>query len=274
MPRRRRAILKPGKVPLEPKRSCEGGIRKKGGVLEGEDGMLRNVNPRTGKKNRRYFRRSEYHLLSRCPNRARVSTEAAPRFPPARGSSRPPYSSMSVEGPVVSRTGSERPSKFGDVNLRGAVSGILVHRERWRRFSGLWAKCEFVIDQRPRPAERFSTSVIDQRPRPASKWLKQHTVLDQRNGSPAADARFAKAKFKFGDGSLEGTCLAADVPLGIVAHLGKFVAFSAKAGISALLRRGALEALGGKLEFPAIVCAGGSWVCRRRNYRMRLDIMF
>ena len=57
----------------------------------------------------------------------------------------------------------------------------------------------------------------------------------------------ARARFKFGEGRFGEARNAADSPAGIVGGRGKFAAFFLGADIPALLRTGALEALGGQL---------------------------
>ena len=74
-------------------------------------------------------------------------------------------------------------------------------------------------------------------------------MLPTRNGCSAAEAYPAKAKFKFGGGRMKDMGFAADVSVGSEGRLEKFPAFLADAHVSALLRKGALEPLDGKLDF-------------------------
>ena len=59
----------------------------------------------------------------------------------------------------------------------------------------------------------------------------------------------ARAIFKFGDGDLGAVRRAANILVAIAGGRGKFTASLLEAAIQALLRRGALGALGGQLAF-------------------------
>ena len=88
-----------------------------------------------------------------------------------------------------------------------------------------------------------------------SKCLGHHSKISQRRGVPRAEAYPARARFKladwamYGDGRLGDVRCAADFPLGIAGDRGKRSAFVLKTDIPALLRIGALEALGGRSDF-------------------------
>ena len=57
------------------------------------------------------------------------------------------------------------------------------------------------------------------------------------------------ARFKFGDGRIGEVQYAANISVGIAGRKGTFTAFVMDAEIPALLRKGALEALGAQLDF-------------------------
>ena len=57
------------------------------------------------------------------------------------------------------------------------------------------------------------------------------------------------ARFKFGDGRIGEVQYAANITVGIAGRKGAFTAFVMDAEIPALLRKGALEALGAQLDF-------------------------
>ena len=89
------------------------GREDEGGGLAGEEGKLNGINPRTRKRNRRYFCGSEYRLLPCYSQRARVGAGAAPSSPPARGSSRLSYSAIPLEEPIISRPDPATQSEKG-----------------------------------------------------------------------------------------------------------------------------------------------------------------
>merc|ERR1712052_65500 len=57
------------------------------------------------------------------------------------------------------------------------------------------------------------------------------------------------ARFKFGDGRIGEVQYAANISVGIAGCKGTFTAFVMDAEVPALLRKGALEALGAQLDF-------------------------
>ena len=63
------------------------------------------------------------------------------------------------------------------------------------------------------------------------------------------------ARFKFGDGRVGEVKFAADIEVGAPSSRGTFGAFLLEADNPALLRKGALEALGGQLDFARDVSA-------------------
>ena len=78
-----------------------------------------------------------------------------------------------------------------------------------------------------------------------SKWLDRHDSNLERWRVPRAETFPARARFKFDDGRLRGVRLAATIPLGIPGGRGLSAAFVLEADIRAVLRKGALEAVGG-----------------------------
>ena len=67
------------------------------GAPKEADGKLNSINPRTGKRNCRHRSDSEDHLLPRCAERDRRSTEAPPPAPTDVQPRSPPFSSTSFE---------------------------------------------------------------------------------------------------------------------------------------------------------------------------------
>ena len=72
------------------------------------------------------------------------------------------------------------------------------------------------------------------------------------------------ARFKFGCGRVGEAKFAADIKVGIAGRRDPFTALVLEADIAALLRKGALEALGGHLDFlrdvPLMVHEMGHYV--------------
>ena len=79
--------------------------------------------------------------------------------------------------------------------------------------------------------------------------LQPHNRILRREESPRVSTQLASARFRSGDGGLGEGRRAADTPVGIAGNKGEFAAFALEADIPALLRKGALEARGGRLDF-------------------------
>ena len=82
------------------------------------------------------------------------------------------------------------------------------------------------------------------------RLLGHHNRILGRNGFPRVPTYPARVRFTFAYGRLGEVRHAADFPVGIATNRGKFTAFASEAGMPALMRKGALEAPGGHLEFP------------------------
>ena len=80
-------------------------------------------------------------------------------------------------------------------------------------------------------------------------WLANHNQFLERMGMEKAHLYPSAARFKFGDGRIGEVQYAANITIGIAGCKGTFTAFVMDAGIPALLRRGALEALGAQMDF-------------------------
>ena len=80
------------------------------------------------------------------------------------------------------------------------------------------------------------------------RWPEHHNRLLERRGMQRVYVYQSKARFCFGDGRVGAVRRAADILVGVAGNTGKFTAFVLDAGIPALLRRGAMEALGGRLD--------------------------
>ena len=81
------------------------------------------------------------------------------------------------------------------------------------------------------------------------QWLRRHNELLARRGFPTVSTYQAHATFKFGDGRTGEVCHAADITVGVAGIKGVFTAFVLDSDIPALLSKGALETLQGRLDF-------------------------
>ena len=72
-------------------------------------------------------------------------------------------------------------------------------------------------------------------------------------GIPQVSTYPTSARSKFGDRRLGNVRHAADINVGIAGRRGAFAAFALEANLPALLRGGALEALGGQSDFARVV---------------------
>ena len=80
-------------------------------------------------------------------------------------------------------------------------------------------------------------------------WLARHNRILDRRGNPRVTTYPSQAGFCLGDGRHGQEHHAADFPAGVAGHRGMFTAFALEADIPALLRKGAMEALGGQWGF-------------------------
>ena len=71
----------------------------------------------------------------------------------------------------------------------------------------------------------------------------------RKMGAPEVSTYPAMARFKFGGGRFGGVRYAADIKTVIAGRRGAFTSFALGADIPGLLRGGAIEALGGQLDF-------------------------
>ena len=79
-------------------------------------------------------------------------------------------------------------------------------------------------------------------------WLQRHNRILERRGIPRVTTYPSQARFRFVYGRLGEVRYAADIPVGIAGNTGMFTASVLEADIPALLRKGAMEALGGQLD--------------------------
>ena len=82
-----------------------------------------------------------------------------------------------------------------------------------------------------------------------SNWLSHRNELLTRRGLPKVASYPAHAMFKFGGGRIGEVCHAADITVGVAGFKGTFTAFVLDSDIPALLSKGALESLRGRLDF-------------------------
>ena len=80
-------------------------------------------------------------------------------------------------------------------------------------------------------------------------WLSHHNELLTRRGLPKVASYPAHAMFKFGGGRIGEVCHAADITVSVAGVKGAFTAFVLDSDIPALLSKGALESLRGRLDF-------------------------
>ena len=73
--------------------------------------------------------------------------------------------------------------------------------------------------------------------------------MPEKVGLPRVSTYPAQARFKLGDCRTGDVEFAADITVGIAGAKGNFTAFVLAADIPAFLRKGALEAMGGRLDF-------------------------
>ena len=78
-------------------------------------------------------------------------------------------------------------------------------------------------------------------------WLARLRRILERHGIPRVTAKPAQARFRLGDGRL-GEGRQAYIAAGVAGDKGVLTAFATEGGISALSRKGALEAPVGQLD--------------------------
>ena len=106
------------------------------------------------------------------------------------------------------------------------------------------------------------------------EYLERHTSILKCWGVPRAETCPARARFKFGDGDLGAVRRAANILAAIAGGRGKLTASLLEAAIQALLRRGALGALGGQLAFARTISTLGKQGVDIRSNRMEWAIRF
>ena len=92
-------------------------------------------------------------------------------------------------------------------------------------------------------------------------------ILFGRNGESPAQSHPARARIKFGSGSLGDVRYAADILAGVAGGCGAFAAFSLRAESPALLRKGRRMPWVGNWISPATFCRLGRWVREIRPTR-------
>ena len=80
--------------------------------------------------------------------------------------------------------------------------------------------------------------------------LSRHNSVLWKWGIPPAQPYPARGRFKFGNGRLREVRFSASIPVGMSGGRGRSRAFALGAHVPALLRKGALEALGARLDLP------------------------
>ena len=84
------------------------------------------------------------------------------------------------------------------------------------------------------------------------RWLKPHNRLSVKKRRQKVSTCPRAGRHRFGDARHGDARRAADIPAGIAGNQGKLATFVLDADIPSLLRKGALEALGGQLDSRGI----------------------
>ena len=90
------------------------------------------------------------------------------------------------------------------------------------------------------------------------QWLRRHNDQLAQRCLPKVVSYPAHALFKFGGGRTGEVCHAADITVGVVGIKGTSTAFVLGSDIPALMSKGALESLRGRLDFAQHALALGT----------------
>ena len=197
--------------------------------MQGGGQTLNGFNRKTVLRNRCYRRNSEYHLAPRCPWRDTLRRGGGSFSQERDRSQRPPYFSTSSDTPVVAQ-------KAGSVGESEAGS------EREQSFVGAADAGDVSMVSRGDSVVALDTGATAKLL--CSSWLARHSRILERRWSPRVTTCPSQTRFRFGDGRLGVVRHAADIPLGIVGNEGALTASALDGYSPALLRKGAMEALG------------------------------
>ena len=195
--------------------------------MQGVGQTLNGFSRKTGLRNRRYRRDSEYHHAPRCPWRDTPRGGGGSLSQGRDRSYRPPYSSISMETPVFPhKAESAGETETGDAT---ADAGDV--------FMAPQADSMVALDT------GAAANLV------CLSWLARHNRSLERREIPREPAHPSKARFRFRDGRHWEVRHAAGAPVGVAGNKGMFTAFALAAEIPALLRKGAMEDVGGQLDF-------------------------
>ena len=216
-----------------------------GGKVNGGAQTLNGLYRETGLRNRRYRCDSGYHLAPGCPRcdtpRGDGSLSPQERDRAHRSS----YSSISTE-------------TLAPAQKAGHIGGGETGSTRDQSFAAPIDMGDLFLVSQADSVAVLDTGATANLVR--ASWLARHNRIVEGYGIPRAPTYPSTARFVIGDGRLGEVSHAADIPGGIAGNKGKCAAFALDADIPALLRKGAMEALGGQLD-----CSRGSWVLRRHG---------
>ena len=222
-----------------PQGSREKGIRKEGGrqckkkakKSRGGGQTLNGFNRRAGVRNRRLTRNSTYHFAPSCHPTGKSGKGSV--LSPVAGNRplRPPYSTISTESPVRLQNDGSFANRENVGKCEQSFSATL----------GLGGRILCMGEDGMVVLETGSAA------NPARfRWLGYRNSQLGKQGLPRAPACPACVCFEFGDGRLGQVRRGADVTFGTAGRRGTHTAFALEADIPALLREGALGALGGQ----------------------------
>ena len=216
------------------RRKRDGRPKRSSDSEKGDGEALNGLNRRTGVRNRRDKCDSENHTAPKCPKRDAHRSEIGSASSENSKARRPPYSTISMGSPITIRKADQlvvgKTSGGGEQSCSTSmdVGGLFV-----------LAKSDSLAV--------FGAGVTANLL--CFSWFERHNRILQRGGFPQVSTYRASARSRFGDGRLRVVRRGADIPVGIAGYKGKFAAFAPEGGSPASLRRGAVGALGGQLDF-------------------------
>ena len=207
------------------KKKKDGVPRRGRGNVIGAGQTLHGPSRRMGQRERRNRRDIEYHLAPKRPWRDTARGDRGPAPQERDEARRPSYSSISTDTPVSAQTRSDCEQAFSAA--LDMVGLIMV------------SKGDSVVVSDARATPNMA----------CFRWLEHHHRLLERSGPQKASTNRSDARSRFGDGLPGEVRHAACIPAGVAGSKGMFIAFVLDADIPALLRKDAVEALGGQLDF-------------------------
>ena len=178
--------------------------------MEGGGQTLNGLKRRTGQRNRRYRRDSEYRPATKCQWRDTPRGDGSP-FPQERDRAhRPSYSSVSMETPVSA----QRADHLGESGTDGKCEqSFAVEKDLGGVPMASKVECVAVLDT------GATANLV------RLKWLANHKSHLQKTGLPKVNTYPAAARIKFGDGRIGEVRPAADIQVGIAGRKSTCSAF-------------------------------------------------